>query len=241
MLKTPHSGSSILLVEDDVRLAQMIVPYLAPYGFDIVHSQNARHAKDALNKRKFDLILLDLMLGDADGLDVCRYIRTSCEDDPAIIMVTGRGDPTDRIIGLEIGADDYLPKPFEPRELLARIRAVLRRMVKQQTADSSGMLIRSGPLEINTAARTVTLRQKNCPLTALQFDLLLTLARNAGRVLNRDQLWQSIRGEAYESFDRAIDVHIGRIRQAIEDDPRTPKQIITVRGIGYVFSRLPQE
>lgn len=238
MLQPLAGGSSLLLIEDDERLAQMIVPYLEQNGLKVVHTLSAQGAYTALNARSFDLILLDLMLSDADGLDVCRYIRATCSWDPAIIMVTGRGEPTDRIIGLELGADDYLTKPFEPRELLARIRAILRRVSKNllDTVD----LIRAGQLEINTAARTVTVGQRLCLLTSMQFDLLLALARNPGRVMNREQLWQAVRGESYESFDRAIDVHIGRIRQIIEDDPRTPTRIITVRGVGYVFSRLPQ-
>lgn len=238
MLQPPPGGSTLLLIEDDERLAGMIVPYLEQHGLNVVHTSSAKEAYRALEYRSFDIILLDLMLSDADGLDVCRYIRTSCQWDPAIIMVTGRGEPTDRIIGLELGADDYLTKPFEPRELLARIRAILRRVSKNST--DSHDLIRAGVLEINIAARTVKLDQRVCSLTSMQFELLLTLARNSGRVMNREQLWQSVRGASYESFDRAIDVHIGRIRQIIEDDPRTPRRIITVRGIGYVFSRLPQ-
>lgn len=238
MLQTLSGGATLLLIEDDQRLAGMIVPYLAQHGLDVLHTPTAQEAYSVLKSRSFDVILLDLMLSDADGLDVCRYIRTFCQWDPAIIMVTGRGEPTDRIIGLELGADDYLTKPFEPRELLARIRAILRRVSK--TGSDPQDLIRAGALEINIAERTVKIDQRVCPLTAMQFELLLTLARNSGRVMNREQLWQSVRGASYESFDRAIDVHIGRIRQIIEDDPRTPRRIITVRGIGYVFSRLPQ-
>jgi DNA-binding response OmpR family regulator len=227
--------TSVLLIEDDIRLAQMIAPYLAQHEFDVMHSASATDAQARMKLHRFDVVLLDLMLGDADGLALCRQIRAESHDDPAIIMVTGRGDPADRIIGLEVGADDYLPKPFEPRELLARMRAVLRRMRPGTRAIDTG-LIRSGELEIDIAARTVTLHQQPCALTSLQFDLLVSLARQAGRVLNREQIWQTVRGESYESFDRAIDVHIGRIRQVIEDDPRTPKRIITVRGVGYVFS-----
>ncbi|XXN66041.1 response regulator (plasmid) [Enterobacter ludwigii] len=230
--------TSVLLIEDDHRLAHMIVPYLAQYEFSVVHSASARDAQWKMKQREFDVVLLDLMLGDADGLALCREIRLQCHNEPAIIMVTGRGDPADRIIGLEVGADDYLPKPFEPRELLARMRAVLRR-IKPGGMAKNDNVIRSGPLEIDTAARTVLLNQQVCSLTSLQFDVLVSLARHAGRVLNREQIWQSVRGETYDSFDRAIDVHIGRIRQLIEDDPRAPKRIITVRGVGYLFSALP--
>ena len=230
--------TSVLLIEDDSRLAGMLMPYLAQYEFSVVHSASVQDAENKMKQRAFDVVLLDLMLGDADGLALCRQIRTQLRHDPAIIMVTGRGDPADRIIGLEVGADDYLAKPFEPRELLARMRAVLRRMRPGAASGGDGV-IRSGVLEIDTAARSVTLNQRRCSLTSLQFDLLVALARNAGRVLNREQIWQSVRGESYDSFDRAIDVHIGRIRQAIEDDPQAPQRIITVRGVGYVFSALP--
>lgn len=230
--------TSVLLVEDDSRLAGMILPYLAQYEFTVLHSASAQDAQLKMKQHRFDVVLLDLMLGDADGLALCRDIRNQYQHDPAIIMVTGRGDPADRIIGLEVGADDYLPKPFDPRELLARMRAVLRRIKPGSTLHERG-LIRYGKLEIDTVARTVMLNQHACSLTSLQFDLLVSLARNAGRVLNREQIWQSVRGESYDSFDRAIDVHIGRIRQMIEDDPRTPKRIITVRGVGYVFSAQP--
>ncbi|ORM62813.1 DNA-binding response regulator [Pantoea rodasii] len=230
--------NSVLLIEDDLRLAGMILPYLTQYEFKVEHSASSQDAQLKMKQHAYDVVLLDLMLGDADGLALCRDIRSQCLHEPAIIMVTGRGDPADRIIGLEVGADDYLPKPFEPRELLARMRAVLRRIKSGNGVRETG-LIRSGSLEIDTAARTVMLNQNTCSLTSLQFDLLVSLARNAGRVLNREQIWQSVRGESYESFDRAIDVHIGRIRQLIEDDPRVPKRIITVRGVGYVFSALP--
>lgn len=230
--------TSVLLIEDDQRLAQMIVPYLAQYEFKVVHSACAQDAQLKMKQHIFDMVLLDLMLGDADGLALCREIRTCYPYEPAIIMVTGRGDPADRIIGLEVGADDYLSKPFEPRELLARMRAVLRR-IKPGNTVKAHHIIRSGALEIDTEARTVLLNRQVCLLTSLQFDVLVSLARQAGRVLNREQIWQSVRGESYESFDRAIDVHIGRIRQLIEDDPRTPKRIITVRSVGYVFSTLP--
>lgn len=240
-LTTPLAGNamtSVLLIEDDNRLAQMIVPWLAQYEFSVQHSASVSDAHYRMQQQPFDVVLLDLMLGDADGLALRRQIRSDYQHDPAIIMVTGRGDPADRIIGLEVGADDYLPKPFEPRELLARMRAVLRRTRPAGTAAGRNV-IRSGALEIDTAARSVTLAQQSCQLTSLQFDLLVALARQAGRVLSREQIWQAVRGENYDPFDRAIDVHIGRIRQAIGDDPRAPTRIIMVRGVGYVFSAQP--
>jgi DNA-binding response OmpR family regulator len=150
-------------------------------------------------------------------------------------MLTAKGDPMDRIVGLELGADDYLPKPFEPRELLARIRAILRR--RTEGTQPAAKVLRFGALEIDRDARTVTVAGKPCELTSYQFDLLITLAERAGRVLTRDQIMEAVRGRELEAFDRSIDVHMGRIRAAIEADPKNPKRILTVRGVGYVFAK----
>jgi DNA-binding response OmpR family regulator len=174
------------------------------------------------------------MLPDADGLDLCRRIRAM--SDVPIVMVTARGDTADRIVGLEMGADDYLPKPFEPRELLARMRAVLRRRAGA-TAQATTDVMRFGRLEIDRGAREVRLDGQPRALTSHQFELLVALAERAGRVLAREQLMALVRGETLEAFDRSIDVHVGRIRAAIEDDPRHPRRVITVRGAGYVFAR----
>jgi len=186
-----------------------------------------------LEQQNYDLVLLDLMLPDADGLDVCREIRQSQRLLP-IIMITARGETMDRVVGLELGADDYLSKPFEPRELLARIRAVLRRQSAGHTASDA---LRFGRLEIDQAARQVSVDNEPCTLTARQFDLLLVLAERAGRVLSRDQLASLVGAEDSESQDRAIDVHIAKIRAAIEDEAANPKRVITVRGAGYVFAQ----
>jgi DNA-binding response OmpR family regulator len=177
------------------------------------------------------------MLPDMDGLEVCRRIRAlpnSLAQTP-ILMLTAKGDPTDRVIGLEMGADDYLPKPFEPRELLARIRAILRRRGDNGVPVASQL--RFGSLAIDRDARTVAVHGQPCELTAYQFDLLVALAERAGRVLTRDQIMEAVRGRELEAFDRSIDVHMGRIRSAIEFDPKNPKRILTVRGVGYVFAR----
>jgi DNA-binding response OmpR family regulator len=184
-----------------------------------------------------DLVILDLMLPDMDGLEVCRRIRAlpGALARTPVLMLTAKGDPMDRIIGLEIGADDYLPKPFEPRELLARIRAVLRRHVDGPPAEHP--VLRFGSLEIDQDARTVTVSGQACELTSYQFDLLLALAERAGRVLSRDQIMEAVRGRELDAFDRSIDVHMGRIRAAIELDVKNPKRILTVRGVGYVFAR----
>jgi DNA-binding response OmpR family regulator len=182
-------------------------------------------------------VILDLMLPDIDGLEVCRRIRAlpGALASTPILMLTAKGDPMDRIIGLELGADDYLPKPFEPRELLARIRAVLRRRGEGPAA--SAKVLRFGTLEIDRDARTVTVGGADRELTSYQFDLLVALAERAGRVLTRDQIMEAVRGRELEAFDRSIDVHMGRIRAAIEVDAKAPKRILTVRGVGYVFAR----
>ena len=181
------------------------------------------------------------MLPDMDGLEVCRRIKGQGSDsaNTAVLMLTAKGDPMDRIVGLEIGADDYLPKPFEPRELLARIRAVLRRGGDTAAAAANGghKVMRFGSLEIDRDARTVSVSGKACELTSYQFDLLVALAERAGRVLSRDQIMEAVRGRELEAFDRSIDVHMGRIRSAIETDAKDPKRILTVRGVGYVFAK----
>ena len=177
------------------------------------------------------------MLPDMDGLEVCRRIRamTGPAASTPILMLTAKGDPMDRIIGLEMGADDYLPKPFEPRELLARIRAVLRRHAEPMAATNRTLVF--GSLEIDRDARVVSVAGQVCELTSYQFDLLVALAERAGRVLTRDQIMEAVRGRELDAFDRSIDVHMGRIRSAIEVDAKAPKRILTVRGVGYVFAR----
>jgi DNA-binding response OmpR family regulator len=176
-------------------------------------------------------VILDLMLPDADGLDLCRRLRAST--DVPILMLTARGEPMDRVVGLEVGADDYLAKPFEPRELQARLRAILRR----KGAPAKSETLRFGRLEIDKGARVVRVDGEERIITSYQFVLLLILAERAGRVLSRDALMDLLKGEKLEAFDRSVDVHISRIRAAIEDDPKKPRRILTVRGAGYVFAR----
>jgi two-component system phosphate regulon response regulator OmpR len=224
----------ILVVEDDPRLAEMLSEYLGQAGFRVAVAPLGRAALERLSTAGYDAVVLDLMLPDMDGLDVCRQLRTT--SDTPVLMLTGRGDAIDRIVGLEIGADDYLPKPFEPRELLARLRAILRRRVSGKTLSERPMHF--GRLEIDTAARAVRLDGKPCDLTGYQFDLLVALANRAGRVLSRDVLMDLVKGEHLEAFDRSIDVHMSRIRAAIEDDPKKPRRVITVRGAGYVFAKV---
>src|SRR6267154_86520 len=213
----------ILLVEDDPRLAEMLSEYLGQAGFRVTVAPRGATALEHLSSAPYDAVVLDLMLPDMDGLDVCRQVRT--ESDTPVLMLTARGDAIDRIVGLELGADDYVPKPFQPRELLARLRAILRRRVRGR--ESAQQSLHFGRLEIDPAARAVCLDGARCELTGYQFDLLAGLAQNAGRVLSREVLMDLVKGEHLEAFDRSIDVHISRIRAGIEDNPKKPRRIIT--------------
>jgi two-component system, OmpR family, phosphate regulon response regulator OmpR len=221
----------ILLIEDDARLATMVADYLSEAGFRVTRAATAKAGLAEAQHDTFDALVLDLMLPDMDGLDVCKQIRARSQT--PILMLTARGDPMDRVVGLELGADDYLPKPFEPRELLARLRAILRRA----HAGSPSNLLRFGRLEIDRDAREVRIDGTARPLTSYQFALVLALAERAGRVLSRDALFDLVKGETIEAFDRSIDVHISRIRAAIEDNPKKPRRVLTVRGAGYVFAK----
>jgi DNA-binding response OmpR family regulator len=221
----------LLLVEDDMRLAGMVRDYLGEAGFSVQHAANGERGIAMHAREPFDAIVLDLMLPDLDGLEVCRRIRAKSAT--PIIMLTARGDAMDRIVGLEMGADDYLPKPFEPRELLARLKAILRRGKPEEAQGA----LRFGRLLIDRAARTASIEGTPADLTAYQFDLLLALAEHAGRVMPRDAIMDLMKGRGIDTFDRSIDVHISRIRAAIEDDPKQPRRIITVRGAGYVFAK----
>ena len=228
----------VLLIEDDSRLAGMLSEYLGKAGFHVIHAENGARGLALHERDPVHAVILDLMLPDTDGLEICRHIRA--RSDCPILMLTARGDPVDRIVGLEMGADDYLPKPFEPRELLARLRAILRRSrtgPESEGTRSSRDVLRYGRLEIDRGARAASIDGAPCPLTGYQFSLLLALAEHAGRVMSRDALMDAVKGEAIDSFDRSIDVHVSRIRAAIEDDPKKPRRILTMRGTGYVFAK----
>ncbi len=240
-MNTP-STTRLLIIDDDARLAQMVTDYLSPSGYQVTHASDGESGLEQLPLLQPELVILDLMMPGMDGLEVCRRIRSlpHALARVPVLMLTAKGDPMDRIIGLELGADDYLPKPFEPRELLARIRAVLRRRGEPggaATATRATPVLRFGSLEIDRDARTVQVSGQVCDLTSYQFDLLVALAERAGRVLTRDQIMEAVRGRELEAFDRSIDVHIGRIRNAIEVDSKEPKRILTVRGVGYVFAK----
>lgn len=221
----------ILLIEDDARLARMVDDYLSGAGFRVTQAATGKAGLALAERDSFDALVLDLMLPDMDGLDVCKALRV--RNQTPILMLTARGDAMDRVVGLEMGADDYLPKPFEPRELLARLRAILRRAHTSAPAN----VLQFGRLEIDKDAREIRIDGAPRTLTSYQFALTLAMAERAGRVLSRDTLFDLVKGESIEAFDRSIDVHISRIRAAIEDNPKKPRRVITVRGAGYVFAK----
>jgi len=223
------------MIEDDAALASLVGEYLKPFGYEVTAAATAAQGLRRLDEG-WAAVLLDVMLPDLDGFEVCRRIRAG--SDVPVLMLTARGQDEDRIVGLEIGADDYLPKPFNPRELLARLRAVLRR---RASGRSQGAVLRFGRLEIDQDARAVRLDGEDRVLTSYQFDLLVALAQSAGRVLGRETLMARAGHAPSEAFDRSIDVHVSRIRAAIEDDPRRPRRLLTVRGAGYVFARKQDE
>ena len=221
----------ILLIEDDAKLAGMVRDYLGESGFDVTIAGTGKEGLTLQKKRVFDALLLDLSLPDIDGLEVCRTVRAN--DPVPILMLTAKGDPMDRVVGLELGADDYLPKPFEPRELLARLRSILRRGKGEDRAD----MMRFGRLEIDTRSMEARIDGRICALTTHQFKLLEIMAKAPGRVLSRDYLMDQLRGGNLAAFDRSIDVHISRIRAEVEENPKRPRRVLTVRGAGYVFAR----
>lgn len=227
---------SLLLIDDDIRLASMIADYLRENQFAVTYAASGAAALSEIAWQSFDLILLDLMLPDTDGLTLFRDLKAQPSFNATpVIMLTARGDPMDKVVGLEIGAEDYVAKPFEPRELLARIRVVLRRGTVAP-AD----VMRFGRFEIDRGSRLVRVAGDEKPLTSYQFDLLVAMAERAGRVLSRETLADLVRSghEPYDpSLDRSIDVHIARLRAVLEDDPKHPRRILTVRGAGYVFAK----
>jgi two-component system OmpR family response regulator len=226
-----------LLIEDDARLARLTAEYLAGHGVVVTHVADGRRGQEEALHGRWDVLLLDLMLPGRGGLEICREVRA--RSDVPIIILTARGEEADRVMGLELGADDYLSKPYSPRELLARIRAVTRRA--QGKAGPRNDTITVGALQLDPAARRATLDGEEVPLTGYEFDLLRALAERAGRILSREQLMEMVRGSAEEAFDRSIDVHVSRLRQKLGDDPKRPRLIKTVRGVGYLLAGGPEE
>ncbi len=230
----------ILVVDDDLRMRDLLVRYLGGEGYEVKAAADAPAMDKLLARERYDLVVLDLMLPGEDGLSVCRRLRrenAASGAAPAIIMLTAKGDDVDRIVGLEMGADDYLPKPFNPRELLARINAVLRRKAPAGPpgAPAEGGTFAFGAFSLNLATRTLTREGKPVQLTTGEFSVLKVLAQHPRQPLSRDKLMELARGREYEVFDRSIDVQISRLRKIVEDDPAHPKHIQTVWGFGYVF------
>jgi len=222
------------MIDDDEKLVALMREYLESHGFELAAAHDGNAGVEAALSTEPALVILDLMLPGIDGLEVCRRVRQSSR--VPILMLTAKGEETDRIVGLEVGADDYLPKPFNARELLARIRAILRRSDGGSRAAHPAVL-RAGPLVVDAGSRVVTLHGTEVDLTTAEFELLHALATNAGRVLSREQLLQQVHGESWAAYDRSVDVHISRIRQKIEQDPKRPVLLKTVRGVGYQLVR----
>jgi len=226
----------ILLVEDDARLAQLTIRYLEGHGLVVTHAADGLEGQAEALRRQYDCVVLDLMLPGRDGIEVCRQLRSRI--DVPIIMVTARGEESDRVLGLEVGADDYVTKPFSPRELLARIRANVRRVRGQ--AGPTPETIQVGKLVLDPSKMTVTLDGQAVDVTAYEFAILRALAQRPGKVLSREQLLDLAKGSADLSFDRSIDVHVSRLRAKLGDDSRSPKILKTVRGVGYLLAGGPE-
>ncbi len=221
----------ILLIADDARLADLLTSYFADHGVGLTSARNGASGLEAMARGTFDAILLDVMMPGLDGLEVLRRIRAKSR--VPVLMLTARGDEADRVVGLELGADDYVPKPFSPRELLARLRAVLRRAQPEATSER----IMIGGVEVDVGARTAKVDGELIDLTGLELDILVALMRRAGRVVPREALLSEAGREDIVVSERTVDVHISHVRKKLGDDPRSPKLIRTVRGVGYVFVR----
>lgn len=234
--ETTHS-KKILVVDDDLRLRQLLERYLADQDFTVKAVHDSVGMDRAMERERFDLLVLDLMLPGEDGLAICRRLRGD-KNDIAIIMLTAKGDDVERIVGLEMGADDYLAKPFNPRELLARIHAVLRRhnaLPMPGAPSTTETTVEFGQVDVNLATRELHRNNETHLLTTGEFGLLRVLLENPRQPMSRDKLMELARGREYEVFDRAIDVQISRLRKLVEEDPTKPRYIQTVWGLGYVF------
>ncbi len=223
----------ILLIDDDVRLFELLKSYLDQNGFTVTVAPDGRKGLAALEGGTFDAVLLDVMMPGMDGIEVCKRIRA--KSNIPIVMLTAKGDETDRVVGLEIGADDYVAKPFSPRELLARLRAVLRRA----RPDATGERLLAGEIAVDVPGRIVTVAGKPVELTGIEFDVLVALVRRAGRVVARDALLSEAGRSDVTVGERTVDVHVSHLRQKLGDDPRSPRLIKTVRGVGYVLTKEP--
>jgi two-component system phosphate regulon response regulator OmpR len=232
-----ESKAKILVVDDDLRLRDLLRRYLSEQGFQVVVAENAQAMNKLWMRERYDLLVLDLMLPGEDGLSICRRLRGGGDNTP-IIMLTAKGEEVDRIIGLEMGADDYLPKPFNPRELVARIHAVLRRRVPEEAPGApaeQGQCFQFGEFILDLSTRNLKKNGENVSLTTGEFSVLKVFARHVRQPLSREKLMELARGREYEVFDRSLDVQISRLRKLIEVDPTNPQYIQTVWGLGYVF------
>jgi two-component system response regulator CpxR len=239
--KMKSSLPKILIVDDDKKLCRLVADYLEPMGYEVQVAHNGPHGLEMIVKGDYQAVILDVMMPEMDGFEVLKRLRK--ESDIPVLMLTARGEETDRIVGLEMGADDYLPKTFSSRELLARLRAVTRRydtLKKRQTAAATNEILEFADLQIELDSRTVRLNQKQLVLTPIEYDLLACLAHSAGRVKTRDQLLDAVAGRDYDVFDRSVDVHISSLRRKLGEGPRNPKFIQTVRTVGYMF-KCPEE
>jgi two-component system phosphate regulon response regulator OmpR len=236
MPRMTDPAARILVIDDDAELRTLLLRYLGENGFDVRVAADAEHADRLLGREAFDLMVLDLMLPGEDGLSICRRLRAQGEAMP-IIMLTARGDPIDRVVGLEIGADDYVPKPFSPRELLARIQAMLRRqsMLGARPVSATTGSVRFGEFELNLATHALTRNAQLVELTSSEFAVLRAFVGNAGRPLTRERLMELAHGRGHDATDRSVDVQVLRLRRLIEPDPAKPRFIKTVWGTGYVF------
>ncbi|MDF1550758.1 MAG: response regulator transcription factor [Bacteroidales bacterium] len=223
------SRSTILIIDDDPKLNDLLKGYLSKFGFDAISAIHPHEGLKLIKKQPPDLIIIDVMMPDMDGFELCREIRKDFST--PIIMLTARGELTDRVVGLELGADDYLPKPFEPRELVARIQSVLRRFQPNE----SNAKLKVGNVEIFPEKYQAQIEGNTLDISTLEFDLLLLFVKNKDKVLSREQLMDNLHGVDWSVFDRSIDVLVSRLRQKLNDDPKAPKYIKTIRGMGYKF------
>lgn len=226
----------ILIIDDDIKLIELLSEYLGGNQFEISYLLGGETALDEIRTRCPDLIILDYMMPGKDGLEVLRDIRRN--NDIPVIMLTAKGDDTDRIVGLELGADDYLPKPFNPRELLARIKAILRRqaMDRRPEPENSDLIIRVDDLVLNKVNHTVRVKGKDVELSTTEFKILNVLMKNPNRVLSRDQIMNMAQGKDFMAFDRSVDIHVSKLRSKIETDSASPTRIKTIWGTGYMFT-----
>lgn len=225
---------TILVVDDDERLRDLVAEYLEGRGYRVLTAEDGEDGLARVRSETVDLVVLDVMMPGLDGFEVVRELRKTSR--VPVIMLTARGDELDRIVGLEIGADDYMPKPFNPRELLARIQAVLRR---SESSDDDTKTLHAGPISVDLDRRLAHLDGVAIDLTTTEFEILRTLVANAGRVIPRERLMELARGTEYASFERSVDVHVSHIRKKLGDDPKSPTYVKTVRGVGYTMPKAP--